>query len=74
YDAEQDCYICPAHHQLSLQSTVKATEKTRTYRVYRADNCAGCPKKAGCTKAKGGRKIKRYPEDEGRETLRLHMA
>ncbi|NHB88023.1 transposase [Photorhabdus tasmaniensis] len=74
YDAEQDCYICPAHPPLSLQSTVKATEKTRAYRVYSADNCAGCSQKTGCTKAKGGRKIKRYPEDEGRETLRLHMA
>ncbi|WP_445375965.1 hypothetical protein ACSLVK_10280 [Photorhabdus tasmaniensis] len=52
YDAEQDCYICPAHPPLSLQSTVKATEKTRAYRVYSADNCAGCPQKTGCTKAR----------------------
>ncbi|WP_176692928.1 transposase [Photorhabdus luminescens] len=74
YDAEQDCYICPAHHQLSRQSTVKAPEKTRTYQVYGGATCSQCSQKIGCTNAKGGRKIKRYPEDERREALRLHMA
>ncbi|MDE9488225.1 transposase [Xenorhabdus bovienii] len=74
YDAEQESYLCPAHHQLSLKSTVAASEKTRGYRVYGSVNCAPCRQKNQCTRAKGGRKIKRYPEDEKRDELRLHMA
>ncbi|MDE1476333.1 transposase [Xenorhabdus bovienii] len=74
YDAEQESYLCPAHHQLSLKSTVAASEKTRGYRVYGSANCAPCRQKNQCTRAKGGRKIKRYPEDEKRDELRLHMA
>ncbi|MGJ0639241.1 transposase [Xenorhabdus bovienii] len=74
YDAEQESYLCPARHQLSLKSTVAASEKTRGYRVYGSANCAPCRQKNQCTRAKGGRKIKRYPENEKRDELRLHMA
>ncbi|WP_290604823.1 hypothetical protein [Arsenophonus sp. ENCA] len=34
YDTEKDIYTCPADHQLSLKSTVLASENTRSYKVY----------------------------------------
>ncbi|WP_340613855.1 transposase [Xenorhabdus thailandensis] len=74
YEAEKDTYLCPAHHSLSLKSTVAASEKARGYRVYGSANCTQCRQKTQCTRAKGGRKIKRYREDEKRDELRLHMA
>ncbi|WP_338860736.1 transposase [Xenorhabdus griffiniae] len=74
YDAEKDTYLCPAHHSLSLKSTVAASEKARGYRVYGSANGTQCRQKTQCTRAKGGRKIKRYREDEKRDELRLHMA
>ncbi|WP_045959580.1 hypothetical protein [Xenorhabdus poinarii] len=71
YDAEQDGYICPAHHQLPQQRTVKAAERTRTYRVYGGAPCSQGSQKIGCTNAKGGRKIKRYQEDVRKNDLNL---
>ncbi|WP_290607427.1 transposase [Arsenophonus sp. ENCA] len=74
YDTEKDIYTCPADHQLSLKSTVLASENTRSYKVYGCVNCAQCEQKKQCTQSKDGRKIKRYPEDKQRDELRLHMA
>lgn len=46
---------------------------TREHRVYGAGTCGDCPLRAKCTKAAQGRRIKRYPEDEQREALRVVM-
>jgi hypothetical protein len=55
YDAENDQYICPQNHVLSLWSRRKSEEKY----VYRADAkvCDACPVKGGCTGSKSGRHI-----------------
>jgi transposase len=61
YDAEHDEFTCPAGQRLSYQTTYHlktengyATER----RVYACGNCATCPWKAECTKAKGNRQIR----------------
>jgi Transposase DDE domain len=41
--------------------------------VYAASSCADCKLRANCTKAAQGRRIKRYPEDEARDALRIVM-
>lgn len=41
--------------------------------MYGANTCGDCPLRANCTKAAHGRRIKRYPEDEQREALRVVM-
>jgi transposase len=55
YDAENDQYICPQKHELSLFSRRKTEEKF----VYRADAkvCDFCPVKDKCTGSKTGRHI-----------------
>lgn len=73
YDPQSDTYHCPAGQTLILQSTCAQTLRTREHRVYGATSCAGCHLRANCTKAAQGRRIKRYPEDERRESLRLVM-
>jgi len=55
YDAENDQYICPQKHTLTLVSRRKSEEQL----VYRADAkvCDACPVIADCTGSKSGRYI-----------------
>jgi transposase len=60
YDPEHDEFICPAQQRLHFQYTSRYTtdngyETDRRY--YACDQCAQCPLKPQCTKAKGNRKI-----------------
>ena len=48
YDADQDCYICPAGECLSYK-TVNRKEKRR---MYTRDGCCSCILKHQCTKSK----------------------
>lgn len=74
YDAQTDTYRCPAGQTLLLFSKSVRTASTRALSVYAAaSSCAGCTSRARCTKAVQGRRIKRYPEDEQREALRVVM-
>lgn len=63
------------HHRPTGQmlSKCEQTLRTREHRVYGATSCAGCHLRATCTKAAQGRRIKRYPKDEHRDSLRLVM-
>lgn len=73
YDAHTDTYRCPAGQTLILFSKCEETARTRAQSVYAALSCTDCKLRANCTKAAHGRRIKRYPEDEQREALRLVM-
>jgi len=73
YDPLSDIYRCPAGKTLILLSKCEETPRTREHGVYGAASCGGCHLRANCTKAAQGRRIKRYPEDEQRDALRLVM-
>jgi Transposase DDE domain len=73
YDAATDTYRCPAGQSLILFFRCTGTLRTRAHSVYAASGCMDCKLRANCTKAAQGRRIKRYPEDEQREALRLVM-
>lgn len=72
YDPHADTYRCPAGQVLTRVYTVAPSAVTREHAVYAPTSCSGCPLRDRCTAAKV-RKIKRYPEDEAREALRLVM-
>ena len=60
YNAEKNCYTCPAGKELTFQGTQKRKSKSgyeQEVSVYRAESCANCPHKAKCTKAKEARQI-----------------
>jgi hypothetical protein len=73
YHPQTDTYHCPAGQTLILLSKCEQTPRTREHRVYGATTCGDCHLRANCTNAAQGRRIKRYPEDEQREALRLVM-
>lgn len=61
YDAERDEFICPAAKRLTYQAThhLKTENGYPTERrVYEGGECAACPWKAECTKAKGNRQMR----------------
>jgi hypothetical protein len=73
YHPQTDTYRCLVGQTLILLSKCEPTLRTRAHRVYGATTCEDCHLRANCTKAAQGRRIKRYPEDEQREALRLVM-
>lgn len=73
YNPQTDTYRCPAGQNLILLFTSKQTLRTREHSVYGATTCGDCHLRAGCTKAVQGRRIKRYPEDDARDALRVVM-
>lgn len=72
YDEQTDSYRCPAQQVLTRQSTIVGSAVTREHAVYASQSCCACPLRERCTTAQV-RKIKRYPEDDAREALRLVM-
>jgi transposase len=73
YDASADCYWCPMGKAMRYKETKKEQRSTGTValRLYRCDECAGCPLAAQCldAKAKRGRTVRR----DGYEPLRAKM-
>ena len=60
YDAERDCFTCPAGKELTFQGTRTRKSKSgyeQEISIYRADSCVDCPHKDKCTKAREARKI-----------------
>jgi transposase len=61
YEPESDTFVCPAGKSLHFQYTSRYitdngyVTNRRTYECY---DCAACPLKSQCTKAKGNRKIR----------------
>jgi transposase len=61
YDAEADQFICPAEKRLHFVSTTRYTTDNQYVtdrRLYECHDCADCPLRSQCTKAKGNRKIR----------------
>jgi len=58
YDAQEDCYVCAAGRKLTFHH--ESTQRNRqgyfpTAAYYRCENCADCPYRAACCKAKDGK-------------------
>lgn len=61
YNVEQDHFICPIGQKMTYCFTTNQTTTTgyqQKVRVYRAQNCEGCPLRGACFKAQGNREIK----------------
>jgi transposase len=75
YDAARDLYICPQGEELTFRGKEKGSNK-KEYRIYRTAACATCALRAQCTKAKLGRKVRRWIHedvlDRLRERIRAH--
>ncbi len=55
YDAQQDCYICPANEILTYRSTQERRGQHK--KVYRTSVCRTCALKSKCTTSKDNRRI-----------------
>ena len=78
YDAEADCFHCPAGKTLSRAGT--ETRQTAggpvLHVIYFGDECAGCELAPECRKnpeSERGRKVTRDEHEEARERHRDHM-
>lgn len=58
YDAQNDCYACPAGQVLTFR--FETVEQGRHIRYYSTSACRGCPLKAQCTRNKENRRITRW--------------
>lgn len=63
YDAENDCYWCPAG-QAMRYSHSGANRHGRKMRYYISTKCKECPVKHKCTRDKRGRRIQRWEDEE----------
>jgi transposase len=68
YDAEADCYWCPAGKELPLKWIDKERQR-RYYQVRSGKICKACKHFGECTSAKKGRKIMRLEKEELKEDL-----
>jgi len=73
YDESTDSYRCPVGETLTVKSRYKGNDKAPAYTEYGTAACLDCAYKAGCTRSKKGRRIKRYAGDEHKEALRMVM-
>ena len=58
YNSQEDYYVCPMGQHMTYQYTTKQKSKSgyeSKNRVYKAQNCEGCPLRAVCHKAKTNR-------------------
>jgi len=74
YDAEADCYYCPLGRVLHCERT-KHEPGWEAQRLYRAQDCSGCPLAAVCRDphAKRGRTILRDAHEPSRERMYQRM-
>jgi len=63
YDAGNDCYTCPQGYSLPYSSFCKEKQH-RLYQIKPPSLCLACPHFNICTKAKGGRRIRRLANEE----------
>jgi len=68
YDAQRDCFVCPAGHDLALKSS--GSEGKRIYQAQSAD-CDDCPYRGRCCKSKTGEPRQITTDDK--EPLRQAM-
>ncbi len=77
YDPDKDEFICPAQHPLTYRET-RPYKTSNGYlsqrRYYECDQCAACPLKPQCTKARGNRRIQHSLElRRYRQQARLNL-
>jgi transposase len=72
YDAENDCYWCPAGNALPFR--YQTTYRGQVVRDYYGPVCGHCVLKAKCTRRKEGRRMRRWVEEELLEEMarRVH--
>ena len=77
YNAEEDYYVCPRGQHLEHIGDEQSTSElgyVSTISKYRAQNCAGCPFRGMCHKAKGNRVIEvNHKADEYREKAKERL-
>lgn len=64
YNEQEDYYVCPMGQQMTYQYTTKQKNSQgfeSQARVYKAQNCEGCPLRAVCHKAKTNRTLYANP-------------
>jgi transposase len=62
YDAENDCYWCPAGKALRFR--YQTIHRGQEVRDYIAEECDACALQAQCTRRKGGRQIRRWADEQ----------
>jgi hypothetical protein len=67
YDAEHNCYRCPAGQTLTYRFSTH--ELGRPIHYYRASDCKTCPLKSKCTRNKANRTITRLAFEEVQEAM-----
>ena len=78
YDAEEDCYYCPAGNKLPFRfkGLEKRRNKRRNVLYYVGESCQTCSEKPLCTESKDPRRISRCPEegaiDRMQERIKQH--
>jgi transposase len=61
YDADHDCYCCPAGQALYFR--FQTTESGRDIRYYATRACQGCELRPRCTRNQGGRRMTRWVDE-----------
>jgi transposase len=69
YQPQDDCYLCPAGQRLYPLRRSQETDG-RALVQYQGRQCGSCPQRSGCTRASGGRIVKRYQGEELKEQMR----
>ncbi len=72
YQAERDVYVCPQGEELTFRYQEKGSNK-KEYRIYRTDACATCALRPQCTKAKLGRKVRRWIHEAVLDRLKARL-
>ena len=72
YDAERDLYVCPQGAELTFRGKGKGSNK-KEYRLYRTVACGTCAVRSQCTKAKLGRRLRRWVHEEVLERLKARI-
>jgi transposase len=72
YDAARDVYVCPQGAELTFRTKEKGSNK-KAYRVYRTNACNTCAVRGQCTKARLGRKLRRWVHEEVLERLQHRL-
>jgi transposase len=73
YQAQDDCYRCPAGHSLTNRGTFADNGRQVKY-YYNPEACDGCALRARCTTAKEWRRIKRLVNEEALERTAARVA
>lgn len=73
YDAQQDCYLCPAKQKLTYRFPM--TKSGKEVKVYETDACKTCALRAQCTRSKSNnRRIYRWVHEDIMEEMQQRVS